>query len=132
MSHLNYCNFIGRIANDPELRSTKNGTSVTTFSLAIPRSNKNQPADFIEVTCWKNAAEFVAKYCAKGDQVTVSGELQQQRWEDAQGNKRSKHFINFATVHDSKRSKNNSSEYGEGGNTFTEIYDDSNDGELPF
>lgn len=131
--HMNECFFIGRIATEPESRHTRGGDHVVTFLFAIPRKKKGHDADFIEVTCWKSTADFVSRYCHKGDLLTISGQLEQQRWEDNDGNKRSKHIINFVKIHNNYMQKNEVQEYGSGGNTFTELYDDDDDSSnLPF
>jgi len=41
------------------------------------------------VTCFEKVAASVAKYCQKGKRVSVSGRLNENRWEDKDGNKRS-------------------------------------------
>lgn len=65
--------------------------------------------------------------------ITVTGELNQQNWQEKDGTNRNKHFLNFANVCGYVRSRENSTEYGEGGNTFTEVYNDVDDESmLPF
>ena len=91
---LNKIFIMGRITKDPELRRTESGTAVTNFSLAVDRDFKGQngekETDFIEVVAWRNTAEFVAKYFAKGRAAVVEGRLQIRSWKDKDGNKRSK------------------------------------------
>ncbi|MFR3048459.1 MAG: single-stranded DNA-binding protein, partial [Enterococcus faecium] len=46
---------VGRLARDPELRTTNTGKSVATFSLAVDRRFKQegQPtADFFNIVAW--------------------------------------------------------------------------------
>ena len=67
---------IGRLARDPELRTTPNNLSVASFSLSVSRpfSHKNggtPEADFINCVIWRRQAENLAKYCRKGSQVAV-------------------------------------------------------------
>ena len=66
---------IGRLTRDPELRTISNGTSTTSFSLAVNRPFTNQngerEADFINCVAWRKQAENIAKYCTKGTQVAV-------------------------------------------------------------
>lgn len=126
--YLNQCMLIGRISSEIESRRTGKGDHVVTFSIAIPRMRKNDTPDFIEITLWKNNADFAYRFLNKGDKIIVSGQLQQQRWEDKEGRKRNKHIINYAVIHDHIKAK--MEEYGEGSTTFTEIY--KNDEELPF
>ena len=55
----------GRLTADPELKKTPNGTSVTTFSIAVSRryrSGEETQADFINLVAWRQTAEFITKY----------------------------------------------------------------------
>ena len=84
----------GRLTRDPELRTTSNGTSVVSFSVAITRryngsSGDGQPqTDFINCVAWRNTAEFVSKYFRKGSSICVEGEIQTRTWDDKDGQKR--------------------------------------------
>lgn len=85
---------VGRLARDVELKYTGNGTPVASITLAVEENFKDQNGEkktsFINCTAWKKAAETIAQYMHKGDMLGVTGRLQQQTWEDQQGNKRSK------------------------------------------
>ena len=89
---LNHIVLMGRLTKDPELRRTGSGVAVTSFTLAVDRDFKSQDGqkhtDFIDVTCWRNTAEFAAKYLAKGRMAAVSGSLQIRKWQDKDGNNR--------------------------------------------
>ena len=82
----------GRMCSDPELRHTGTGTAVASFTLAVDRDfkdqNGNRETDFIDVTAWRNTAEFVSRYFTKGRMAVVSGRLQIRSWTDKDGNKR--------------------------------------------
>lgn len=89
---LNISIIMGRLTADPELRATANGTSVCTFTVAVerdytPKGSKRQ-TDFITVVAWRQTAEFVCKYFAKGSMIAVHGALQTRKYEDSNGNKR--------------------------------------------
>lgn len=83
---------IGRLTKDPEKRTTQNGTSVCTFTLAVDRRYKNangeRQADFFPIVCWRKTADFAAEYLAKGKLVGVIGEMQTRSYEDKSGVKR--------------------------------------------
>ncbi len=89
---LNKVVLMGRLTADPVLRHTQANTSVATFSLAVNRSFAGKDgvreADFFDIVCWRNTADFVSKYFTKGIQVVVSGRLQARNWKDQQGNNR--------------------------------------------
>ena len=75
----------GRLTKDPEKRTTQNGTSVCTFTLAVDRRYKNangeREADFFPVVCWRHTADFATEYLAKGKLVCVHGEMQTRSYE---------------------------------------------------
>lgn len=83
---------IGRLTKDPEKRTTQNGTSVCTFTLAVDRRFKNangeREADFFPVVCWRQTADFVEEYLSKGKLAGVIGEMQTRSYDDKNGVKR--------------------------------------------
>lgn len=83
----------GRIANDFELKSTPSGVPVTSFTVAVNRSyrakNGEQPqADFINVTAWRQNAEFITRNFHKSSSICIVGSIQTRNWVDKQGQKR--------------------------------------------
>jgi single-strand DNA-binding protein len=80
---MNSVNLIGRIASDPELKYTPQGSAFLNFRLAVDRGKKDgqDVADFFNVFAWEKQAENVSTYCHKGSLVGVSGRLQQRTWE---------------------------------------------------
>ena len=89
---LNCAIIMGRLTADPELRTTGNGTSVTSFSVAVDRAYARQgeerQTDFINVVAWRQTAEFVSRYFRKGSMIAVQGSIQTRNYEDRNGNKR--------------------------------------------
>ena len=71
---------IGRLTRDPELRYTSGGLAVTSFTIAVDRRFKNpageRQTDFFDCTAWRQKAEFVANYVAKGRLVAVEGAIE--------------------------------------------------------
>jgi single-strand DNA-binding protein len=75
---------------------------VCKFALAVNRRVKKgdqwtEEASFIDVTAWGKMGEGISKYLTKGKQVAVSGELQQDRWEQ-DGQPRSKLYVNASGI----------------------------------
>ncbi|WP_426460886.1 single-stranded DNA-binding protein [Mycoplasma hafezii] len=68
---------IGRLTSTPTLATTSNGVPYVRFTIALDRRNsgQNQITDFINLVAWRNTADFIAKYAAKGALVAVEGEL---------------------------------------------------------
>lgn len=78
---------IGNLTADPEKRATPNGTSVTSFTIAVNRRGKEQ-TDFFRINAWRGLADTCAKYLAKGRKVAVIGELQARTYEGKDGKTR--------------------------------------------
>ena len=83
---------IGRLTADPELKQTQSGISVCSFSIAVDRRfsgrDSERKTDFINITSWRQQAEFVCRYFHKGDVIGVEGSIQTRNYEDKNGNKR--------------------------------------------
>ena len=149
----------GRLTADPELKTTPNGISVTSFNIAVDRKYQNtseRKADFIPIVAWRNHAEFISKYFRKGQMIGIEGEIQTRNYEDKNGNKRTavEVVVNHVTFCGSK-SENNSSgntnvgievdpendplqavqdrlnQFSNGNNDFSDLGDVSDD-DLPF
>lgn len=95
MGSLNFNKVIlgGRITADPELKSTPSGISVTSFTVAVNRSyrgkNGDEPqADFINVTAWRQTAEFITRHFHKSSSICIVGSIQTRSYTDKQGQKR--------------------------------------------
>ncbi len=142
---LNSCTLMGRIVRDPELKHTGSGIAVTSFTIAVDRdfSGKDsgeKETDFVDIVAWRNTAEFVSKYFAKGRMAVVSGRLQMRKWTDKDGNKRTSAEVVAENVYfaDSKKEQSENGSYAQQpsapvpdvpGN-FAMLNDD--DSELPF
>ena len=89
---LNNAVIMGRLVADPELRTTGNGNSVTTFTVAVDRrfvrQGEERQTDFIDIVAWRQTAEFVSRYFRKGSMIAVQGSIQTRMYEDKNGNKR--------------------------------------------
>ena len=91
--NLNKSIISGRLTADPELKSTPSGISVTSFTVAVNRSyrakNGEQPqADFINVTAWRQTAEFITRHFRKSSSICIVGSIQTRSYTDKQGQKR--------------------------------------------
>lgn len=83
---------IGRLTKTPELRTTTNGVSCTTITVACDRryaaADGQRVADFIDVVAWRSSAEFVCKHFKKGDPIAVQGDLNIRTYTDKSGVRR--------------------------------------------
>ena len=86
---------MGRLARDPELRTTQSGRQMARMTIAVDRriSRANaqpgqQTADFISLVAWERTAEFAEKYLNKGSQILIEGRIQTGSYEAQDGTKR--------------------------------------------
>lgn len=135
---LNHITIMGRLTRDPELRRTGSGVAVASFTIACDRDfskDGQKETDFIDVTAWRNTAEFVSKYFSKGRMAVISGRLQIRSYTDKDGNKRKAAEVVAENVYfgDSKNSNNsvdNSGSVTAPAQNFDVLEDD--DEKLPF
>lgn len=89
---LNCAVLMGRLVADPELKTTSNNISVTSFRIAVDRNfvkqGEEKQADFIDIVAWRSTADFVCRYFHKGSMIAIQGSIQTRNYEDKQGNKR--------------------------------------------
>lgn len=82
----------GRLARDPELKTTNTGTEVCNFTVAVDRrfaaKGEDKQADFVNCTAWQKTGVFVEKYFKKGDGITIDGRLESHKYVDKDGNNR--------------------------------------------
>lgn len=83
---INVVVLVGRLTRDCELKSTPQGTSVCRFSIAVNRRKRTgdrweDEVSYFDVVLWGRSAETLTPYLQKGRQVSIEGELRQNRWE---------------------------------------------------
>lgn len=88
----------GRLTAAPELKTTPNGVSVCSFTLAVKRPRTKDETDFIPCNVWRQGAEYLTKYGAKGSMVAVTGSLTSRKWQDKNGNNRVNYEVTCDTV----------------------------------
>ena len=122
MASLNKVILMGNLTADPELKTTPNGVSVTSFSIAVGRRYAKETdevkADFINIVCWRGTAEFVTKYFSKGKSIVVVGSIQSRSYTAQDGSKRYitevvADEVTFGSSPAGNREKNEGTFYGE-------------------
>lgn len=91
---MNTVQILGNLARDPELRFTKTGRAVATFTVAATNTyidsatneTKEQTA-FINCVAWGKTGEAVGS-CKKGERLLVNGRIQTRSYEDSNGQKK--------------------------------------------
>lgn len=86
---MNKITLIGNLTHDPEVRSTPNGVTVVSFTIAVnrkfPDSKGEKKTDFFRILAWRQLGESCGRYLAKGRKVAVVGELQARTYEAKDG-----------------------------------------------
>ena len=95
MNSLNSILIEGNLTRDPVLAQTPKGTDVCNFSVASNRFYRQgeelqKEVSFFDVEVWAKNAQRCAEYLKKGRGVRVVGRLKQDRWDDQNGNRRSR------------------------------------------
>ena len=100
--NINRVLLVGNLTADPEIAEAGK-TKVVNASLASHQYFENATEERQEVTTyvdlkvWGPSAENFAKFARRGREIFVEGSLRQDRWEDDQGKKRSKLYVNVLT-----------------------------------
>lgn len=83
---LNQVVLVGRLTKDPEVRELEDGKKVSSITLAVQRTYKNEEgvyeADFINIDLWNGIAQNTSEYCKKGDIIGVKGSIKTNSYED--------------------------------------------------
>ncbi len=106
MQGLNTVSIGGNLCRDAELRATASGMAVLTFSVAVNESRKNQQTgeyeeypNYVDCTMLGRRAESVSRYLTKGTYVALTGRLHQNRWQNKDGQNRSKLEVTADNIH---------------------------------
>jgi len=89
MKSLNKVLLIGYTATDPEIKTLGKGLKVAKFSIATNRfdEKKKQITDFHRITAFRHMADLVESYIKKGKGLYIEGSIQNNTWDDKEGNK---------------------------------------------
>jgi len=88
---LNKVTLIGNVTKNPDARSTQNGASMTTFSVATNRNwvrengEKMEETEFHRIVAWSKLGELCKSLLVKGSRVYVEGRISTRKWDDTDG-----------------------------------------------
>ncbi len=95
MSGINKVIIVGRLGNDPEMRTMPNGDPVAKISLATSESwtdkntgEKKELTEWHTVIAFRKLAEIMGQYLKKGSQVYIEGKLRTRKWQAQDGTDR--------------------------------------------
>lgn len=91
--NLNKVILLGRVANDPETRTTTSGQTVCSFRMVTNRvftsnGQKQERAEFHSIVLWRRLAEIASQYLTKGALVMIEGRVETRSWQDTAGVKK--------------------------------------------
>ncbi len=94
--NLNKVFLIGRLTQDPEMRTTSTGQNVTTIRMATNRvwydqstREKREATEYHQVIAWARLGEIANQYLKKGAMALIEGRIQTRSWDDqASGQKK--------------------------------------------
>ena len=130
---INSVNFQGRLVKDIELKHTESDVAYTEFTIAWSEKYKEvETKCFLRCKAWRQSAELLSKYFAKGQEIAINGHLVTEEWEK-NGEKQSRTICMVDKIHfcGNKASNTEGNVNGSGGD-FMNIPDDIKDEELPF
>lgn len=123
---------VGRVASEPQFRTTQSGVKQATYRLAVRRrtAGTNNDTDFYSIVAWRAHADFTEKYIKKGIQLVIDGHLEAGEYTDKNGIRRSTTQV----VVDNTEFVGNRPEStaGEDAATVAETFEAVNDPNLPF
>jgi single-strand DNA-binding protein len=79
---------LGNVGKDPEVRTTANGMSVASFSLATADRAKDSSGTWVDkpewhnLVCFDKLAETAKNYVKKGSSLFVEGKITNRSWDD--------------------------------------------------
>ena len=127
---MNTIQLIGRLTNEPELRTTQSEKNVCNFNIAVNRTS-SEGTDFISCQVWGTQAENLCKYQKKGNLIGVIGSLRIDKFQDDQGNDKYKSYV-LANNIEYLTSKKEESESSNGVSSVKSEQITLSDDDLPF
>ena len=119
---VNKVTLIGNVGRDPEVKASKAGDPVATFSLATTYSYRPQGGERVDntewhrIVAWRNLADQTAKYVTKGRKLYIEGRIQSRQYTDQNGNQKVAYEIVATQIEflDSLKDQNNGNSNGGG------------------
>ncbi|TYG33567.1 single-stranded DNA-binding protein [Lonepinella koalarum] len=92
MAGINKVTIVGRLGNDPEIRTMPNGDAVANFSVATSENwtdkntgERREQTEWHRIIFYRRQAEIVGQYLQKGSQIYIEGKLKTRKWQDKNG-----------------------------------------------
>ena len=115
--NLNEVHICGRITQDLEVKTTKTGLEVLTFSVATNMKYKDKKeTEFHNVVAFGKLAGIISQYFDKGDEIFVRGRLKTDKWKATDGSNRSATRIMADKIDFGQKSQRRGAQQATGGN----------------
>ncbi|OOF56180.1 single-stranded DNA-binding protein [Rodentibacter genomosp. 2] len=95
MAGVNKVIIVGRLGNDPDVRTMPNGDTAAKISVATSESwtdkqsgEKRELTEWHSIIAYRKLAEIMAQYLKKGSQVYIEGKLRTRKWQAQDGTDR--------------------------------------------
>lgn len=95
MAGVNKAIIVGRLGNDPEMRTMPNGEPVARISVATSEEwtdkntgEKKQNTEWHTIIAFRKLADIMGQYLKKGTQVYIEGKIRTRKWQDQSGQDR--------------------------------------------
>lgn len=122
---MNVAILMGRLTKKPEIRTTTDGLSIASYTLAVDRLKGE--ADFINIKAFGKGADFAEKYLDKGMKIAITGRIQTGSYTNKEGRK----IYTFDVVADRQEFCERKAESAQTHDGFMQV-PDGIDEELPF
>ena len=79
---------LGRLGQDPELKTLSDGTAICKLSIATTEvwkdknGDKKEETQWHNLTAWRKNAEIINQYVKKGDELYVEGKIKYTKSDD--------------------------------------------------
>ena len=120
----------GNLTRNPEMRATKDGIQVTSFTIAVNKRGKDGEAEFFKINAWRGLAENCQKYLSKGKKAAVVGSVSLNTYTGNDGKQRASLEVNADEVEFLSPRDERKQETADERSGFVEVTDSSES--LPF
>lgn len=134
MKGLNAVTLGGNLTRDATLKTTDSGFAILEFGVAVNESRKNQQTgewdeypNYVDCKILGKRGESLARYLSKGTYVALTGRLHQSRWQNKDGQNRSRLEVIVDEVHFESRGQNDGYDQQPEGQ-YEDVYDE----DIPF
>jgi len=96
---VNQVNIIGTLVRDVEVKYLPSGTALGSFSIAVNQDYKKQDGtkvekvSFFDIKVIGKQSEIINQFFHKGSRIGITGELEQESWQSATGENKSRVII---------------------------------------